>query len=225
MGTVVVELYWKHAPNTCRNFAELSRRGYYNGIKFHRIISDFMIQGGDPTGTGMFWDKNNSNKHCSPLFHLWWVFLCVCVCNICKTACQIFILTFSTCNFQVSFIQWIINHWIDEASVIKWKSCMNRIRWLLRVSPVTTHLLLNSFTLFVSTYILIHIIIFAVFVYVQGEVAHQYMARLLRMKLLMIWNTVVSLISINLHTFCAKKKKKSLMQINLSLWMWCSCEK
>ncbi|KAK7101877.1 peptidyl-prolyl cis-trans isomerase-like 1 [Littorina saxatilis] len=52
MGTVVVELYWKHAPNTCRNFAELSRRGYYNGIKFHRIISDFMIQGGDPTGTG-----------------------------------------------------------------------------------------------------------------------------------------------------------------------------
>merc|ERR1719440_528998 len=47
-----VELYWKHAPQTCRNFAELARRGYYNGIKFHRIIKDFMIQGGDPTGTG-----------------------------------------------------------------------------------------------------------------------------------------------------------------------------
>ncbi|XP_005095944.1 peptidyl-prolyl cis-trans isomerase-like 1 [Aplysia californica] len=52
MGTIVVELYWKHAPNTCRNFAELARRGYYNGVKFHRIIKDFMIQGGDPTGTG-----------------------------------------------------------------------------------------------------------------------------------------------------------------------------
>lgn len=52
MGTFVVELYWKHAPNTCRNFAELARRGYFNGIKFHRIIKDFMIQGGDPTGTG-----------------------------------------------------------------------------------------------------------------------------------------------------------------------------
>ncbi|KAI8771712.1 peptidyl-prolyl cis-trans isomerase-like 1 isoform X2 [Biomphalaria glabrata] len=52
MGNIVVELYWKHAPNTCRNFAELTRRGYYNGIKFHRIIKDFMIQGGDPTGTG-----------------------------------------------------------------------------------------------------------------------------------------------------------------------------
>lgn len=52
MGDFVIELYWKHAPNTCRNFAELARRGYYNGVKFHRIIKDFMIQGGDPTGTG-----------------------------------------------------------------------------------------------------------------------------------------------------------------------------
>ncbi|CAJ0936391.1 unnamed protein product, partial [Mesorhabditis belari] len=52
MGKVAVELYWKHAPKTCRNFAELARRGYYNNTIFHRIISDFMIQGGDPTGTG-----------------------------------------------------------------------------------------------------------------------------------------------------------------------------
>ena len=52
MGEFEVELYWKHAPMTCRNFAELARRGYYNGTKFHRIIKDFMIQGGDPTATG-----------------------------------------------------------------------------------------------------------------------------------------------------------------------------
>ncbi|XP_049884743.1 peptidyl-prolyl cis-trans isomerase-like 1 [Pectinophora gossypiella] len=52
MGTLSVELYWKHAPNTCRNFMELVRRGYYNNTKFHRVIRDFMIQGGDPTGTG-----------------------------------------------------------------------------------------------------------------------------------------------------------------------------
>lgn len=45
MGEVVIELYWKHAPTTCRNFAELCRRGYYNNTKFHRIIRDFMIQG------------------------------------------------------------------------------------------------------------------------------------------------------------------------------------
>ncbi|MEE6524844.1 hypothetical protein FKM82_024515 [Ascaphus truei] len=52
MGTITLELYWLHAPKTCKNFAELARRGYYNGIKFHRIIKDFMVQGGDPTGTG-----------------------------------------------------------------------------------------------------------------------------------------------------------------------------
>lgn len=54
MGNVVVELYWRHAPKTCKNFAELARRGYYNNTKFHRIIKDFMVQGGDPTGTGVF---------------------------------------------------------------------------------------------------------------------------------------------------------------------------
>lgn len=52
MGEITIELYWKHAPTTCRNFAELARRGYYNNTIFHRIIPDFMIQGGDPTGTG-----------------------------------------------------------------------------------------------------------------------------------------------------------------------------
>ncbi|XP_067863560.1 peptidyl-prolyl cis-trans isomerase-like 1 isoform X1 [Heptranchias perlo] len=52
MGNILLELYWKHAPKTCKNFAELARRGYYNGTKFHRVISGFVIQGGDPTGTG-----------------------------------------------------------------------------------------------------------------------------------------------------------------------------
>lgn len=52
MGTIALELYWNHAPKTCKNFAELGRRGYYNNTKFHRIIKDFMVQGGDPTATG-----------------------------------------------------------------------------------------------------------------------------------------------------------------------------
>lgn len=52
MGKIIVELYWDHAPNTCRNFAELARRGYYNSTKFHRVVKDFIVQGGDPTGTG-----------------------------------------------------------------------------------------------------------------------------------------------------------------------------
>ncbi|KAF8428234.1 putative peptidyl prolyl cis-trans isomerase [Tirmania nivea] len=52
MGDIVLELYNDHAPKTCQNFAALVKRGYYDGCKFHRIIADFMIQGGDPTGTG-----------------------------------------------------------------------------------------------------------------------------------------------------------------------------
>ncbi|XP_075078518.1 peptidyl-prolyl cis-trans isomerase CYP18-2 isoform X4 [Nicotiana tabacum] len=52
MGSFTLEMYYKHAPRTCRNFIELARRGYYDNVKFHRIIKDFIVQGGDPTGTG-----------------------------------------------------------------------------------------------------------------------------------------------------------------------------
>ncbi|TQV93421.1 hypothetical protein V2A60_010172 [Cordyceps javanica] len=52
MGSVTLELYTEHAPKTCANFATLARRGYYAGTIFHRVIPNFMIQGGDPTGTG-----------------------------------------------------------------------------------------------------------------------------------------------------------------------------
>lgn len=52
LGAFTVELYPKQAPKTVKNFVELSERGFYNGISFHRVIKNFMIQGGDPTGTG-----------------------------------------------------------------------------------------------------------------------------------------------------------------------------
>lgn len=52
MGAIVVELYTSHAPKSCSNFTTLASRGYFNQTPFHRIIKDFMIQGGDPTGTG-----------------------------------------------------------------------------------------------------------------------------------------------------------------------------
>ena len=51
-GTIVAELFSDRAPNTAANFIELAKDGYYDGIIFHRIIDGFMIQGGDPTGTG-----------------------------------------------------------------------------------------------------------------------------------------------------------------------------
>ena len=51
-GIIELELYPQHAPKTVNNFVFLARDGFYDGVTFHRVISDFMIQGGDPTGTG-----------------------------------------------------------------------------------------------------------------------------------------------------------------------------
>ena len=53
LGDLTVKLFDDVAPKTVKNFVELAEKGYYNGVIFHRIIRDFMIQGGDPTGTGM----------------------------------------------------------------------------------------------------------------------------------------------------------------------------
>jgi peptidyl-prolyl cis-trans isomerase B (cyclophilin B) len=52
-GKIEVDLTADKTPVTVANFVNLSQKGFYNGVKFHRVISDFMIQGGDPTGTGM----------------------------------------------------------------------------------------------------------------------------------------------------------------------------
>ena len=52
-GAVTIALFPELAPKTVENFVGLAKEDYYNGIIFHRVISDFMIQGGDPTGTGM----------------------------------------------------------------------------------------------------------------------------------------------------------------------------
>jgi cyclophilin family peptidyl-prolyl cis-trans isomerase len=51
-GTMVIELFADKTPVTVNNFVFLSREGYYDGVIFHRVINDFMVQGGDPTGTG-----------------------------------------------------------------------------------------------------------------------------------------------------------------------------
>ncbi|HEY1009271.1 MAG: peptidylprolyl isomerase [Daejeonella sp.] len=51
-GDMTVQFYDKDAPNTVANFLKLAKDGYYDGVTFHRVINDFVIQGGDPTGTG-----------------------------------------------------------------------------------------------------------------------------------------------------------------------------
>jgi cyclophilin family peptidyl-prolyl cis-trans isomerase len=68
LGTIELEFFDDDAPKTVQNFRKLSTDGFYDGVIFHRVIPDFMIQGGDPDGTGMggpgytFEDEFNSNK-------------------------------------------------------------------------------------------------------------------------------------------------------------------
>src|SRR5881398_1804923 len=67
-GTIELEFFDDDAPKTVDNFTKLARDGFYDGVTFHRVIPDFMIQGGDPTGSGMggpgytFEDEFNDHK-------------------------------------------------------------------------------------------------------------------------------------------------------------------
>ena len=67
-GAIEVELFDEDAPKTVENFRKLAEDGFYDGVTFHRVIPDFMIQGGDPTGTGSggpgysFEDEFNDHK-------------------------------------------------------------------------------------------------------------------------------------------------------------------
>src|ERR1700733_3152528 len=68
-GNIVCELFAKEAPKTVNNFVFLARDGFYDGTVFHRVIADFMVQGGDPTATGSggpgyrFEDETKGNPH------------------------------------------------------------------------------------------------------------------------------------------------------------------
>src|SRR5215212_8481949 len=68
MGAIAIELFDDDAPKTVANFKKLAEDGFYDGVIFHRVIPDFMVQGGDPTGTGSggpgytFEDEFNDNK-------------------------------------------------------------------------------------------------------------------------------------------------------------------
>ena len=67
LGTIEMTLMPDVAPKACENFEGLVNRGYYNGISFHRVIKNFMIQGGDPTGTGAggqsIWNKTFEDEY------------------------------------------------------------------------------------------------------------------------------------------------------------------
>jgi len=65
-GPIRLTLFADKTPITAANFVNLSRRGYYDGVKFHRVINNFMIQGGDPTGTGRGGPGYRFADECTP---------------------------------------------------------------------------------------------------------------------------------------------------------------
>lgn len=65
-GDIKLTVYASKAPVTAASFLNLASKGFYNGIKFHRVIPDFMIQGGDPTGTGMGGPGYRFEDECQP---------------------------------------------------------------------------------------------------------------------------------------------------------------
>ena len=73
MGTIEVELFADQTPKTVENFVGLAEKGYYKGVIFHRVIKDFMLQAGDPTGTGRggasFWGGKFEDEFVSDLKH------------------------------------------------------------------------------------------------------------------------------------------------------------
>lgn len=75
LGDITIQLFPEQAPKTVENFTELAKKGYYNGVIFHRVIPDFMIQGGDPTGTGMggesVYGKTFEDEFSRELFNLY----------------------------------------------------------------------------------------------------------------------------------------------------------
>ena len=74
LGDIKVKFFPEHAPKAVENFITHAKNGYYNGIIFHRVIKDFMIQGGDPTGTGMggesIWGRSFEDEFTPELHNL-----------------------------------------------------------------------------------------------------------------------------------------------------------
>ncbi len=73
MGDIQIKLFPKQAPKAVENFVTHAKNGYYEGVVFHRVIKDFMIQGGDPEGTGMggesIWGDSFEDEFSPDLFH------------------------------------------------------------------------------------------------------------------------------------------------------------
>ncbi|MBO5726058.1 MAG: peptidylprolyl isomerase [Clostridia bacterium] len=104
MGDIKIKLFGDKAPKTVENFTTHAKNGYYNGLIFHRVINDFMIQGGDPTGTGMggesIWGHSFEDEF-SPELHNIRGALCMANAGPNTNGSQFFIVQASECPAQM----------------------------------------------------------------------------------------------------------------------------
>ena len=100
MGDIKIKLFPQYAPKTVENFTTHAKNNYYNGIIFHRVINDFMIQGGDPTGTGMggesIWGHSFEDEFCRELHNIRGA-LCMANAGLNTNGSQFFIVQASVC--------------------------------------------------------------------------------------------------------------------------------
>ena len=100
MGDIKIKLFPEYAPKTVENFTTHAKNGYYNGIVFHRVINDFMIQGGDPTATGMggesIWGHSFEDEFARELHNIRGA-LCMANAGPNTNGSQFFIVQASTC--------------------------------------------------------------------------------------------------------------------------------
>ncbi|MBQ1451828.1 MAG: peptidylprolyl isomerase [Clostridia bacterium] len=104
MGTVKVRLFPEYAPKAVENFTTLAKNGYYDGTIFHRVIKDFMIQGGDPTGTGRggesIWGDKFEDEFTSEL-HNYRGALSMANAGPCTNGSQFFIVQLCDCDYSM----------------------------------------------------------------------------------------------------------------------------
>ena len=104
MGDIKIKLFGDKAPKTVENFTTHAKNGYYNGLIFHRVINDFMIQGGDPTGTGMggesIWGHSFEDEFAPELHNIRGA-LCMANAGPNTNGSQFFIVQANTCPAQM----------------------------------------------------------------------------------------------------------------------------
>ncbi|MBQ7916990.1 MAG: peptidylprolyl isomerase [Firmicutes bacterium] len=157
MGDIVIKLFPKEAPKAVENFTTHAQEGYYDGVIFHRVIEDFMIQGGDPTGTGTggesIWGSFFEDETCEYLAPYRGA-LCMANRGYNTNGSQFFIVT-STENDVFDYKRWNMDidpkYQFDEAKLDKFKEVGGAIHLDFQVSNLRAVMYPETYSQYIHT--------------------------------------------------------------------------